>query len=39
MHVQEHTSEEAAEGEGEADFLMSKEPDSGLNTRTLGIMT
>jgi len=26
----------AAEGEGEADSLLSKEPDTGLNPRTLG---
>jgi len=26
----------AAEGEGEAGFLLSKEPDAGLDSRTLG---
>jgi len=25
-----------AEGEGEADFLLSREPDAGFNPRTLG---
>ena len=29
-------SEQVAEAEGDADFLLSREPDTGLDPRTLG---
>jgi len=31
-----HTPQGGGEAEGEADFLLSKEPRAGLNPRTLG---
>ena len=39
MREKEHKWEGGAEGEGEEDSLMSREPDVGLNPRTLEIMT
>ena len=35
-HVKEHEPEGGAEREGEADSLLSREPDVGLDPRTLG---